>query len=641
MRVVCAMALISCGVVLSGCMSTPMMTTSTSTPTNPVQGAALQGRVHGGQQPIVGASVYLYAADATGYGKASDSLLKSPGYVTTDSNGNFTITGDYTCPSANTQVYLYAVGGDPTPGVPNSAAGLLAGLGSCSSLKSTTFIFMNEVSTIATAYSIAGFATDATHVSSSGSSLALTGVANAFSTIPNLEMLGTGAALATSPGGIANPPQSEMNTLANILAACINSTGPSSTPCTTLLSSALSGGTTGTQPTDTATAAIYLAHNPAVNTTTLYGLQTASSPFQPDLGSAPDDFSVQISFPTTNNYGFFTDIAIDGSGNIWVVGGFGSAGDGLGEILANTLMWSSTTPMVGGGMSTGSPSRLAIDASENVWSVTNNAPGSQLVEVNSGGTVQSGSGGYSDGFQDATPLVVDGSGNVWVPGNFNTMFEYIPGTGWANTTGFGGGYFNQPGEPAVDASGNIWVPNNASGNGFLTELSSSGAVLCPTSKCFTGGGLYAGVAAAVDPSGNIWVTNNGLGPATVSKFSSSGSPLSPSGGYTATDWAGTAGIAVDGAGNVFVPLGGGNGNPDQLAELSPSGAILSGPNGYGQNTNLGGTNAVAIDLSGNVWTTNPGSYFYIDEFVGLGAPTVTPKPANLKSPYGSHAVNLP
>jgi protocatechuate 3,4-dioxygenase beta subunit len=79
---------------LSGCSTAPMLTT-TSTPANQVQGAALHGRVHGGQNPISGARVYLYAVDATGYGNASDSLLKSPGYVTTDSTGTFSITGDF------------------------------------------------------------------------------------------------------------------------------------------------------------------------------------------------------------------------------------------------------------------------------------------------------------------------------------------------------------------------------------------------------------------------------------------------------------------------------------------------------------------------------------------------------------------
>ena len=95
--------------------------------------------MHGGQQPIVGAHVYLYAANTGGYGGASMSLLtkrrrqgwQQNYYVTTQTGGTFNISPDYTCPGANTQVYLYAIGGDPTPSVPNAAAGLLAGLGSC------------------------------------------------------------------------------------------------------------------------------------------------------------------------------------------------------------------------------------------------------------------------------------------------------------------------------------------------------------------------------------------------------------------------------------------------------------------------------------------------------------------------------
>ena len=47
-------------------------------------------------------------------------------YVTTDSNGDFTITGDYTCPTAYSETYVYAVGGNPGSGA-NSAATLLSG----------------------------------------------------------------------------------------------------------------------------------------------------------------------------------------------------------------------------------------------------------------------------------------------------------------------------------------------------------------------------------------------------------------------------------------------------------------------------------------------------------------------------------
>ena len=52
--------------------------------------------------------------------------IQGPGIisVTTDSNGGFTVTGDYQCVSG-TQVYVYAVGGNGGAGV-NSGAGVLA-----------------------------------------------------------------------------------------------------------------------------------------------------------------------------------------------------------------------------------------------------------------------------------------------------------------------------------------------------------------------------------------------------------------------------------------------------------------------------------------------------------------------------------
>src|ERR1019366_8272488 len=119
----------------------------------------------------------------------------------------------------------------------------------------TPFVAVNEVSTVAAAYAMAGFATDATHVGSSGTTLAQTGIANAFANAGNLETLGTGMALATTPAGNGTVPQAAINTLGNILAACVNSTGTGAA-CTTLFANAESGGTTGTMATDTATAAI-------------------------------------------------------------------------------------------------------------------------------------------------------------------------------------------------------------------------------------------------------------------------------------------------------------------------------------------------------------------------------------------------
>jgi len=109
--------------LLTGCS---LSTTATSSPETAL---TVRGNVHGGQQPINGAHVYLFAANTGGYGSAypSISLLNSASnttkdtsggatnndyYVKTAADGSFSISTDYTC-TAGQQVYLYALGGDP------------------------------------------------------------------------------------------------------------------------------------------------------------------------------------------------------------------------------------------------------------------------------------------------------------------------------------------------------------------------------------------------------------------------------------------------------------------------------------------------------------------------------------------------
>ena len=121
-------------------------------------GVALQGRVHGGQQAVSGATIALYAAGATGNGTGAVNLLGTRS-VTTDQYGGFNITGDYTCPTATTQVYLVARGGNPglAANTSNPALVLMAPLGDCGNLTQSTFIAVNEVTTVASAWTLAQF----------------------------------------------------------------------------------------------------------------------------------------------------------------------------------------------------------------------------------------------------------------------------------------------------------------------------------------------------------------------------------------------------------------------------------------------------------------------------------------------------
>ena len=451
-------------------------------------GVAIRGSVRGGQQPINGMRVYLLAANTTGYGNASVSLLTSGtagsdsvgGYVLSGSDGSFSISGDYTC-TTGTQVYLYGLGGNPGGGV-NASAGLMAALGNCPAAGNfagaTPFIAMNEVSTVAAAYAMAGFATDATHVSSSGTALAQVGTKNAFANAANLETLSTGAALATTTAGNGTVPQAEINSLADVLAACLNTDGTVSgpttpTPCYTLFMNALSGGTTGTQAGDTATAAINIAHHPIANVAGLYGLVSASAPFQPTLTAVPNDWTVAVIYTTVQldsngNGALQNSLAIDGQGNVWIANQHTTSlnlAASVSELSSNGTILSGAAGFTGGGIggSSDDPGAIAIDPSGNVWvsngyyndgSLTPAFVGLGLTELSSSGTAISGAGGYTTGC-GGQGLAIDGSGNVWTSaGKCDSSGNYLFAV--PSPPPLVASYPNEASSISIDTSGNAW-----------------------------------------------------------------------------------------------------------------------------------------------------------------------------------------
>jgi hypothetical protein len=216
-------------------------------------------------------------------------------YVLTGEYGGFSIAGDYSC-TPGRQVYLYARGGNSGGSGANAAIGLMTMLGACPAsgtfASAAPFVFVNAVSTVAAAYAMAGFATDATHVSSTGALSPVTGSVRAG----DLASITTGFANTTLPADRNRKvPRSKIHTLANILSACINASGPTSASCTILFANARSGGDAGTMPTDTATAVLNIAHHPQANVSALYALQLNSgAPFAPNLGSPPDDFTIKL-----------------------------------------------------------------------------------------------------------------------------------------------------------------------------------------------------------------------------------------------------------------------------------------------------------------------------------------------------------
>ena len=636
MRMSWPIVAVLCALLLAGCSGVPV---ATRVETSPVSGESLRGMVHGGRQPIAGARVYLYAADTSGYGAGADSLLNSSTgtkdgnghyYVTTGSDGTFSISGDYTCPGANTQVYLYTIGGDAGGGA-NSAAGLMAALGSCQTPNfGSLYIVVNEVSTVATAYAMAGFATDATHVSSSSNALAESGLANALGAtldskgnalgaVANLEKLSTGTALTTTPAGNGTVPQALIYTLANILAACVNSAGPSSSPCTTLFSNAMNG---STAPSDTATAAINIAHNPGANIDNLWALQTPSAPFQPALSLEPNDFTISIIYTGSglDGSGFAPEgIAVDGLGNVWVPNYSSSS---ISEFNFAGAPISGSSGFTASGILI-NPTSIAIDIYFNAWIASYSS--ASMTEFNRNGQNIYLPPPYYTGAGLSAPygVAIDQSSYVWVSnfgGNSLSQFENN-GLELSGNTGFTNDSVVGPAGIASDTSGDMWFANYTAATGSLVEsVPNSMLGTAPTFKLFTGAGLNSPYGVAIDGSGNVWATNRG-GPGSLSKLSPKGAAISPDpGGFTGGGIDDPYGLAIDGAGNVWTANNGGDGS---ISEFNSSGTPISGANGY-IGSNLLAPYGIAVDPSGNVWVACKNPSGPMTEFVGAATPVVTP-----------------
>ncbi len=695
--------------LVTGCAN--MVTTAPGT--NSFTGAAkISGTLHGGNQPISGATVQIFTAGHAGYG--------SPGHLLTtvssnnDASGSFSFTklapaqgtpdgttgtpGTYSCPTntatygTDPQIYITASGGSTQgPNSPiNIAAEFAIAIGPCSQVSSATFVDMNEVTTVATIAALQQYFNPAFesfgYANTTQSAL---GFANAVNTISNMVDVPTGVALtsktltgtaSTVSGTVitVTPEQTKINTIANILAACVNTTSNTSDPCNTLFqyatppaSASLTSqpGATFATPADVLQAAYYMMINPTSGGTTgmtnLFTLAPPTSPFQPTLAAnqQPTDWTLGINYnagtaasaactgsgAVGNVILYPYMVAADASGNIWVA----SNATKSATVFANLSEFSPNgTPLactLGSTMS--QIEGLTIDTAGNVWAAGHTAGGIAKVDPNtlsattwteasitpwaiaadgtgnvfyttSAKTVREFTGAASGspaaatligGATNSAPnfMAIDGSSRIWV-GEASTaggLFEYYPDSNVADSP-VGGyvsanvdagnlGSYNDQGILAIDSTGKVWTAESNSRNimSNFTPGANGTATNSFLSPAYSGG-LNSGRGVAIDGAGNVWVPNgvsqNGTTPMqAVTEYSNSGSPLSPTGG-TATA-AGT------------------NGGFQKPSTVFPS--TLRG---------------VTIDPSGNVWMgTNSSSGTSISEIVGAAVPVITPLSAQV------------
>lgn len=485
------------------------------------QGPALAGEVHGGLQPIGGATIQLYqvgvGSSAGSYTGMAKPLLTTTVTTAYDGVGSFNITGDYSC-ATGSEVYITASGGSPTntPTQTNPNIAEVAALGSCATLKanaSTTYIHMNEVSTVAAAYALAQFAT----TSSFGTALsAQPGVAGTSAPADNivtspsntqglinamntaLVLANTfsysGSATGLSPGSNANGGATAeywtINTIADVLSSCVNTTpGVVNTPtdgtaCGNLYKYTTPTGKTA--PADIFQAALYLAlypTNAGVLTGTpagsnLINLIVPSAPYTPYVntsvtGNVINDWTVAINFvpvatgTTTKVLNAPYYIAVDGVGNVWEY-----------DIVSGAAGYMTETDPTGNPVLAGETSCAVANACV--------AADFQIKSYLLGGT--SVGIGQQSGNTSPSGLAIDTNNNVWGADRGGSKFAVfnITGSGTGSASNGGGATGSTPATGYSLGSNNIPVGMAVDGNNnpwFTQYVKTGQGTAAPNASC--------------------------------------------------------------------------------------------------------------------------------------------------------------
>jgi len=652
-----------CGAGTSSITGNQTVGTSSGT-SRPIEGTAF-----GGRQPIAGATILLCEAGNGGYGVGSCSpgTGNNVAQTSTLSYGTFTIPA-FTCPTTTGLLYLEAVGGTTTTGGSNNPnAVLMAAIGPCSTTLSIS-VYVDEVTTVGSVFALGQFinSTNGT-IGTSGTTQGLTGLTNAFNTVNNLvnittgqansslTMTGTGSGtngtLTSSASIVMKPEAAKINTIANILSACVNDVSPYTNVCSPLFADL------GGSPSNTLQAALYMATNPAVNVGTVYNLVTSNGPFQTPLPLtiAPNDWTIGVTYNSESNTGTGTPyilggpelLAIDGGGNVWV-GNYNSTNGSLTELspigkpLLNVLNSNNIA----------NPDAMVIDPSGNVY-VSNYGASALLtasvVEYTTAGATNTFATGKGPG-----EMVSDSLGDIFVVetsatsagGNGAASLAKIPAGSPNGTTATSIGALTSTRYSGIvmDQNYNIWI------GGGGTGLSGTTGTTNVTPFIYSGGTWTLGTpattacissseGAAIDSTGNIWLPNYSSTASTVCEIdaSSTGTVSGPSSGDTGGGLIKSGNIAVDGAGNLWVSNQ--LTTTEGVSEFTSAGTALS-PVGGGFLHNFDEPFNIAVDPSGNVWVGNyaiTGSgtiYGYITEIVGAAVPTVTPIAAGLPDSAG-------
>ena len=332
---------------------------------------------------------------------------------------------------------------------------------------------------------------------------------------------------------------------------------------------------------------------------------------------------------------------VDSAGVITTVAGTGVRGySGDGGPAVDARLWS--------------PSSVAVDGAGNLFFA--DSGNDRIRKVGAAGTITTvaGTGEFGDGgsavnarLHRPSGVAVDGAGNVFIADSFNDRIRKVDATGTISTVagtgrrGFGGdggpavqARLRHPNDVAVDGAGNLYISD--SGNHSIRKVDSAGVITTVAGtgrRGFGGDGgpavqaqLRAPAGLAVDGAGNLFIAdrdNNrirkvdasgtistvaGTGEGRFGGFSGDGGPA------VQAQLHGPSGVAVDGAGNVFIA----DRDNFRIRKVDATGTIatiagtgesgVSGDGGPASQAQLSNPEGVAVDGADNLFIADSGNH---------------------------------
>src|ERR1017187_2259079 len=359
------------------------------------------------------------------------------------------------------------------------------------------------------------------------------------------------------------------------------------------------------------------------------------------------------------------DVAVDSSGNVYIAD---SANAVIREITASTgiinyiagNVSTTTGPTIGysgdgaaanlAGLVT--PFALALDSSGDIFLAENGD--SRIRKIDSKGNISTIAGTGTAGFGGdgsagskallgfPTGVAVDSSGNVYIADSLNLRIRKLASGGNISTVAGNGNYsysgdsgqatsaqLNTPQAVAVDSSGNLYIADTV--NNVVRKVT-AGGVISTIAGNGTAGSAGDGSAAigaqlnhpqgiAVDANGGVYIsdTQNArvrkITNGTINTVAGSGTAgLGGDGGAaTSAQLNIPAGLAVDGAGNLYIA----DFSNNRIRKVTSGGTITtlagnglagySGDGGAAANAQLTTPVALATDAGGNVYIADKGN----------------------------------